>query len=78
METSKFFWDCEIPQGIRMQWDDGGGHVIAVEGYTNDRQLRLVDPGENCSKHKYYYTALVNGTTIKSGKGHYAQTFVVE
>ena len=70
--------DCEIPQGIRMQWDDGGGHVIAVEGYTNDRQLRLVDPGENCSKHKYYYTALVNGTTIKSGKGHYAQTFVVE
>lgn len=70
--------DLELPQGIRMQWDAGGGHVVVVEGYTSTRSLRLVDPGNGCSKHSYNYTALVNGTTIESGKGHYAQTYVVE
>lgn len=70
--------DLEIPQGIGMQWNGGGGHVVVVEGYTNDRRLRLVDPANNCSKGKYYYTALVNGTTIQSGDGYYTQTYVVE
>ena len=61
-----------------MQWYEGGGHIVVVEGYTNDRQLRLVDPGNNCSKKSYYYTALVNGTSIQLGDGYYNQTFVVE
>lgn len=77
-ELQAHLGDLEIPQAIRMDWDTGGGHVVVIEGYTKSRGIKLVDPGYKCSKATYYYTALVNGTTIQSGTGNYSQTFVIE
>lgn len=77
-DLQTYLGDLKIPQAIRMQWDEGGGHMIVLEGYTEKRKLRVVDPGNGCGKKEYYYSALVNGTSIKSGTGHYSHTFVVE
>lgn len=68
------------PFVIRMQWNTGGGHVLVVSGtYPSSAGLdkvRLVDPAQGCSTATYSFNALVNGTKIQSGTGHYSHTFL--
>lgn len=67
--------DSNKPFSVSMQWDSGiGGHSIVCSGYklstdVNSNSIRIIDPGPNCGVNYYKYNDIIDGTTIKSGKG---------
>ncbi len=63
--------DSNKPFSVSMQWDSGSGaHTIVCAGYNvNNNSIRIIDPAQGCGVNYYKYNDIIDGTTIKSGKG---------
>lgn len=59
------------PVGIKMSWNSGGAHALAVSGALDSSQnIRIVDPAVGCSSLIWRsYSGLVNGGSVLSGSG---------
>ncbi len=47
--------DAGLPLGVRIRWEDGGGHFVALDGYLDgdDPQVQVRDPWDGLHQFDY-------------------------